>query len=70
MVPFMLSRGPAMRVVSFSETVRFLAPEGLVAGLREAAGRHGVTVSEYVRGAIRERLATDEVAVIQEPTSG
>ena len=48
-----------MRVVTFSETVRFLAPEGLVDGLREAAGRHGVTVSEYVRGAVRERLADE-----------
>ncbi len=59
-----------MRVVTYSETVRFMAPEGLVDGLREAAGRHGVTVSEYVRSAVRERLATDEVVVIKEPTNG
>ena len=40
----------------FPETVRFKAPEGLLAALRDAAQREGVTVSEFVRGAIRERL--------------
>jgi len=59
-----------MRVVTYSETIRFMATEGQLACLREAAGRHGVTVSEYVRGAVRERIATDEVASIQEPANG
>ena len=45
-----------MRATTFPETVRFKAPEGFLAALRYAAQREGVTVSEFVRGAIRERL--------------
>ena len=45
-----------MRATIFSEPIRFMVPEGLLAALRQAARREGVTLSEYVRQAVRERL--------------
>ncbi len=45
-----------MRATIFPESIQFKAPVGFLAALRDAAQREGVTVSEFVRGAIRERL--------------
>ena len=49
-----------MRAMTFPETVRFMAPEGFLEALRGAAQRESVTVSEYVRGTLRERLKGEE----------
>ncbi len=54
----------------FTQQVHFYAPEGLLDRVRDAARDNGQTASEFMRGAIRDRLATDEVASIQEPASG
>ena len=46
-----------MREGRFSEDLHIRTTSGLVERVQEAADQHGITVSEFVRGAIRDRLA-------------
>ena len=45
-----------MRATTFPESIQFKAPSGFLDSVRGAAQREGVTLSEYVRQAVRERL--------------
>ena len=48
-----------MRDPLFTDEIHFRAPDGLFDQVREVARDNGQTASEYIRGAIRDRLAAE-----------
>lgn len=47
------------RSMTYPEFVRFRAEGGLSSALTQTARRHRLTVSEYVRNAVRAKLTAD-----------
>ena len=45
-----------MPEVDFSELARFKVSAGLLSDVREAAAQEGQTMSEFIRGSLRQRL--------------
>ena len=51
-----------MREALHTEQVHFMAPEGWMSRVHETAREEGMTASEFMRSAIRDKLAEAEDA--------
>lgn len=52
-----------MNVNNYPEKVNFNLPEGCRAAIAEAAAKHGISVTDWLREAVATNLDVDHVAV-------
>ncbi len=59
-----------MQAVTFTQKIHLLVPEALHGQVKQAAAHEGQTISEFLRGAVRDKIRTLQAPPEQEQAAG